>query len=83
MLIVAIDEVFLIKRNYRRLKYLSTKIKIKELKGKDREEVDFFGKFIFVPTMKIILFRLMKKKFGLIIKVKSIKTENTEFSKPN
>ena len=48
MLIVAIDEVFFDKKEItERLKYLSTTDKDKkEAKGKDREEVEFFGKFI-------------------------------------
>ena len=66
MLIVAIDEVFLIKRITERLNTFPQQIKIKkEAKGKDREEVEFLENSFFVPTMKTILFRLMKKKFGL------------------
>jgi hypothetical protein len=56
---------FSTKRNYRTIKYLSTTDKDKkEAKGKDREEVEFLENSFFVPTMKTILFRLMKKKFG-------------------
>ena len=66
MLIVAIDEVFLTKKEItERLKYLSTTDKDKkEAKGKDREKLNFFENSFFVPTMKTILFKLMKKKFG-------------------
>lgn len=48
MLIVAIDEVFFDKKEItERLKYLSTTDKDKvEAKGKDRQEIDFFAKFI-------------------------------------
>lgn len=48
MLIVAIDEVFFDRKEItERLKYLSTTNKDKlENKGKDREEVDFFAKFV-------------------------------------
>lgn len=48
MLLIAIDEVFFDRKEItERLKYLSTTNKDKlENKGKDREEIDFFGKFI-------------------------------------
>ena len=48
MLLVAIDEVFFDKKEItERLKYLSTTNKDKiEAKGKDREEAEFFAKFI-------------------------------------
>ena len=46
--IIAMDEVFFDKKEItERLKYLSTTDKDKvEAKGKDREEIEFFGKFI-------------------------------------
>jgi len=71
MLVVAIDEVFFDKKEItERLKYLSTTNKDKlEAKGKDREEIDFFAKFILCSN---------EIRFW-ILKINPIKVENTEF----
>ena len=82
MLIVAIDEVFFDKKEItERLKYLSTTDKDKkEAKGKDREEVEFFGKFILCSNNEDNFIQIDEEEIRFwIIKVKSIKTENTEF----
>lgn len=82
MLIVAIDEVFFDKKEItERLKYLSTTDKDKkEAKGKDREEVEFFGKFIRCSNNEDNFIQIDENEIRfLIIKVRSIKSENTEF----
>ncbi|MGX9985275.1 primase-helicase family protein [Soonwooa purpurea] len=82
MLIVAIDEVFFDKKEItERLKYLSTTDKDKkEAKGKDREEVEFFGKFILCSNNEDNFIQIDENEIRfLIIKVRSIKSENTEF----
>ncbi len=82
MLIVAIDEVFFDKKEItERLKYLSTTDKDKkEAKGKDREEVEFFGKFILCSNNEDNFIQIDEEEIRFwIIKVKSIKTENTDF----
>lgn len=82
MLIVAIDEVFFDKKEItERLKYLSTTDKDKkEAKGKDREEVEFFGKFILCSNNEDNFIQIDENEIRFwIIKVKSIKNENTEF----
>ncbi|MCD9853853.1 DUF5906 domain-containing protein [Epilithonimonas sp. JDS] len=84
MLIVAIDEVFFDKKEItERLKYLSTTDKDKkEAKGKDREEVEFFGKFILCSNNEDNFIQIDENEIRFwIIKVKSIKIENTEFLK--
>ncbi|MEN2436581.1 primase-helicase family protein [Weeksellaceae bacterium A-14] len=84
MLIVAIDEVFFDKKEItERLKYLSTTDKDKkEAKGKDREEVEFFGKFILCSNNEDNFIQIDENEIRFwIIKVKSIKTENTDFLK--
>lgn len=84
MLIVAIDEVFFDKKEItERLKYLSTTDKDKkEAKGKDREEVEFFGKFILCSNNEDNFIHIDENEIRFwIIKVKSIKSENTEFLK--
>lgn len=84
MLIVAIDEVFFDKKEItERLKYLSTTDKDKkEAKGKDREEVEFFGKFILCSNNEDNFIKIDENEIRFwIIKVKSIKTENTDFLK--
>jgi len=78
----AIDEVFFDKKEItERLKYLSTTDKDKkEAKGKDREEVEFFGKFILCSNNEDNFIQIDEEEIRFwIIKVKSIKTENTEF----
>lgn len=64
MLIVAIDEVFFDKKEItERLKYLSTTDKDKkEAKGKDREEVEFFGKFILCSNNEDNFIQMMKMR---------------------
>lgn len=82
MLLVAIDEVFFDKKEItERLKYLSTTNKDKmEAKGKDREEVDFFAKFILCSNNEDNFIQIDENEIRFwIIKVKPIKTENTEF----
>lgn len=82
MLVVAIDEVFFDKKEItERLKYLSTTNKDKlEAKGKDREEIDFFAKFILCSNNEENFIQIDEEEIRFwIIKVKSIKTENTEF----
>lgn len=82
MLIVAIDEVFFDKKEItERLKYLSTTDKDKkEAKGKDREEVEFFGKFILCSNNEDSFIQIDEEEIRFwIIKVKSIKTEDTDF----
>ncbi len=84
MLIVAIDEVFFDKKEItERLKYLSTTDKDKkEAKGKDREEVEFFGKFILCSNNEDNFIQIDENEIRFwIIKVKSIKAENTDFLK--
>jgi len=82
--LVAIDEVFFDKKEItERLKYLSTTDKDKkEAKGKDREEVEFFGKFILCSNNEDNFIQIDENEIRFwIIKVKSIKSENTEFLK--
>ncbi len=82
MLIVAIDEVFFDKKEItERLKYLSTTNKDKmEAKGKDREEVDFFAKFILCSNNEDNFIQIDENEIRFwILKVKPIKTESTEF----
>src|SRR5690554_5049042 len=82
MLIVAIDEVFFDKKEItERLKYLSTTDKDKkEAKGKDAEEIEFFGKFILCSNNEDNFIQIDENEIRFwIIKVKSIKSENTEF----
>jgi len=82
MLLVAIDEVFFDKKEItERLKYLSTTNKDKkEAKGKDREEIEFFGKFILCSNNEDNFIQIDENEIRFwIIKVKSIQTENIEF----
>ncbi len=84
MLVVAIDEVFFDKKEItERLKYLSTTDKDKkEGKGKDREEIEFFGKFILCSNNEDNFIQIDENEIRFwIIKVKSIKSENTDFLK--
>jgi hypothetical protein len=84
MLIVAIDEVFFDKKEItERLKYLSTTDKDKkEAKGKDREEIDFFAKFILCSNNEDNFIQIDENEIRFwIIKIKPIKSENTEFLK--
>ena len=82
MLIVAIDEVFFDKKEItERLKYLSTTDKDKkEAKGKDREEIDFFAKFILCSNNVENFIQIDENEIRFwILKINPIKTENTEF----
>lgn len=82
MLIIAIDEVFFDKKEItERLKYLSTTNKDKlEHKGKDREEIDFFGKFILCSNNEDNFIQIDDKEIRFWIrKINPIKSENTEF----
>ena len=71
MLIIAIDEV----------KYLSTTNKDKlENKGKDREEIDFFGKFILCSNNEDNFIQIDENEIRFwVLKINPIKSENTEF----
>ena len=80
--IVAVDEVFFDKKEItERLKYLSTTDKDKvEAKGKDREEVEFFGKFILCSNNEdtFILIDSNEIRFW-VRKVAPFDTEDTEY----
>ncbi|HIP34100.1 MAG TPA: hypothetical protein EYG89_05195 [Bacteroidia bacterium] len=81
-LLIAVDEVFFDKKEItERLKYLSTTDKDKiEAKGKDREEIDFFGKFILCSNNEdtFILIDSNEIRFW-VRKVKPFQTEDTEY----
>ena len=82
MLLVAIDEVFFDKKEItERLKYLSTTNKDKlEATGKDREEIDFFAKFILCSNNEENFIQIDENEIRFwILKINPIKTENTEF----
>ena len=82
MLVVAIDEVFFDKKEItERLKYLSTTNKDKlEAKGKDREEIDFFAKFILCSNNEENFIQIDENEIRFwILKINPINTENTEF----
>lgn len=82
MLIVAIDEVFFDRKEITgRLKYLSTTNKDKlENKGKDREEVDFFAKFVLCSNNEENFIQIDESEIRFwILKIRPIKSENTEF----
>ncbi|HFK5505995.1 primase-helicase family protein [Elizabethkingia anophelis] len=82
MLLVAIDEAFFEKKEItERLKYLSTTNKDKlEAKGKDREEIDFFAKFVLCSNNEDNFIQIDENEIRFwIIKVKPILYENTEF----
>lgn len=82
MLIVAIDEVFFDRKEItERLKYLSTTNKDKlENKGKDREEVDFFAKFVLCSNNEENFIQIDESEIRFwILKIRPIKSENTEF----
>lgn len=84
MLLIAIDEVFFDRKEItERLKYLSTTNKDKlENKGKDREEIDFFGKFILCSNNEDNFIQIDENEICFwVLKINPIKTENTEFLK--
>ncbi len=80
--IIAVDEVFFDKKEItERLKYLSTTDKDKvEAKGKDREEIEFFGKFILCSNNEdtFILIDSNEIRFW-VRKIKPFKNEDTEY----
>ena len=82
MLIIALDEVFFDRKEItERLKYLSTTNKDKlENKGKDREEIDFFGKFILCSNNEDNFIQIDENEIRFwVLKINPIKLENTEF----
>ncbi|CEN39875.1 conserved hypothetical protein [Capnocytophaga cynodegmi] len=82
MLLIAIDEVFFDRKEItERLKYLSTTNKDKlEHKGKDREEIDFFGKFILCSNNEDNFIQIDENEIQFwVLKINSIKVEDTEF----
>ena len=82
MLLIAIDEVFFDRKGItERLKYLSTTNKDKlENKGKDREEIDFFGKFILCSNNEDNFIQIDENEIRFwVLKINPIKLENTEF----
>ena len=82
MLLIAIDEVFFDRKEItERLKYLSTTNKDKlENKGKDREEIDFFGKFILCSNNDDNFIQINENEIRFwVLKINPIKLENTEF----
>ncbi len=82
MLLIAIDEVFFDRKEItERLKYLSTTNKDKlENKGKDREEIDFFGKFILCSNNEDNFIQIDENEIRFwILKINPLKSENTDF----
>ncbi|MDY3528934.1 DUF5906 domain-containing protein [Riemerella anatipestifer] len=82
MLLIAIDEVFFDRKEItERLKYLSTTNKDKlENKGKDREEIDFFGKFILCSNNEDNFIQIDENEIRFwVLKINPINSENTEF----
>lgn len=84
MLLVAIDEVFFDKKEItERLKYLSTTDKDKvEAKGKDRQEIEFFAKFILCSNNEDDFIQIDEEEIRFWIrKIKPIETEDVHFIK--
>ncbi|TWP31347.1 hypothetical protein ETU08_01485 [Apibacter muscae] len=84
MLIVAIDEVFFDKKEItERLKYLSTTDKDKvEAKGKDRQEIEFFAKFILCSNNEDNFIQIDEEEIRFWIrKIRPISTEDVFFLK--
>lgn len=84
MLLVAIDEVFFDKKEItERLKYLSTTDKDKvEAKGKDRQEIEFFAKFILCSNNEDNFIQIDEEEIRFWIrKIRPIKTEDVFFLK--
>lgn len=84
MLIVAIDEVFFDKKEItERLKYLSTTDKDKvEAKGKDRQEIEFFAKFILCSNNEDNFIQIDEEEIRFWIrKIRPIHTEDVFFLK--
>jgi len=65
----------------KRLKYLSTTNKDKlENKGKDREEIDFFGKVILCSNNEENFIQIDENEIRFwVLKINSIRLENTDF----
>lgn len=79
MLLIAVDEVLLDKReDSERIKNLSTARQFKaEAKGKDRQEIEFFGKFILCSNNETSFIYLDEHEIRYwVIKVPTIKTSN-------
>lgn len=84
MLLVAIDEVFFDKKEItERLKYLSTTDKDKvEAKGKDRQEIEFFAKFILCSNNEDNFIQIDEEEIRFWIrKIRPIKSEDVFFLK--
>lgn len=84
MLLVAIDEVFFDKKEItERLKYLSTTDKDKvEAKGKDRQEIEFFAKFILCSNNEDNFIQIDEEEIRFWIrKIHSINVEDVFFLK--
>lgn len=80
-LLIAIDEVFFDRKEItERLKYLSTTNKDKlENKGKDREEIDFFGKFILCSNNEDNFIQIDENEIRFwILKINPIINDDTE-----
>ncbi len=81
-LVIAIDEVFFDRKEItERLKYLSTTDKDKiEAKGKDREEIEFFGKFILCSNNEDSFIQIDSDEIRFWVrKIKPFQSEDTEF----
>ncbi|MBB4801182.1 hypothetical protein HNP37_001221 [Flavobacterium nitrogenifigens] len=84
MLIVAIDEVFFDKKEItERLKYLSTTDNDKiEAKGKDRQEIEFFAKFILCSNNEDNFIQIDEEEIRFWIrKIQTISAEDVFFLK--
>src|SRR5690554_6369177 len=84
MLLVAIDEVFVDKKEItEHVKYLSTNDRHKvEAKGKDRQEIEFFAKFILCSKNEDNFIQLDEEEIRFWIrKIRPIKTEDVFFLK--
>jgi len=81
-LLLGMDEAFLQKEEItEKIKYLSTSNKNKiEAKGKERFEVDFFGKFIMCSNKEDSFIKIDSDEIRFwVIKVPQIKTEDVNF----
>lgn len=82
MLLICIDEVLFNREELtERIKYLSTTNKNKiEAKGKDKKEVEFFGKFILCSNNEDSFIKIDANETRFwVVKVNSINTEDTDF----
>jgi hypothetical protein len=81
-LLICIDEVLFNKEELtERIKYLSTtNINKMEAKGKDKREVEFFGKFVLCSNNEDNFIKIDANETRFwVIKVPSIQTEHTDF----